>query len=161
MSSPEANISQFEELLVALARAELDFAVVGGVAVAMNGYVRTTRDVDILVDHAPDNIRRLLGCLASWGEGWGRELNAEEFILQEGSIRIVEDFPLDVFTQMRGRTLADFRPRLREQRLQEVAIRHLGPADLIFLKEASWRDHDKIDVLALTEILRREAGQQP
>jgi hypothetical protein len=35
-------------------------------------------------------------------------------------------------------------------------IPYLSPADLIFLKQESWREKDKLDVLALREILARE-----
>ena len=35
-------------------------------------------------------------------------------------------------------------------------IPYLSPADLIFLKQDSWREKDKLDVLALREILARE-----
>src|SRR5687768_11411199 len=107
------TISRFESLLVDLAKAEIDFAVVGGLAVILNGYGRLTQDTDIIVSEAPDNIRKLLRCLEGWGEGWARELKAEDFIPQEGSIRVMEEFELDIFTRMRGRSLEDFRPRLR------------------------------------------------
>ena len=39
-----------------------------------------------------------------------------------------------------------------------VRIPYLSPADLIFLKQDSWREKDKLDVLALREILAREGG---
>lgn len=136
----------------------VDFAVVGGVAVIASGYVRLTEDLDIIVDESPDNIRRLLKCLEGWGEGWARELKVEEFIPQEGSIRVMEDFNLDVFTRMRGKSLADFRPRLRHLETSGVRIPYLAPEDLIDLKQGSWRDKDKLDVLALQEILAREHG---
>lgn len=42
MSSPNENFFQFENLLVELARANIDFAVVGGVAISLNGFVRAT-----------------------------------------------------------------------------------------------------------------------
>jgi hypothetical protein len=51
--SPPENYFQFEKLLVELARHNVDFAVVGGVAVSLNGFVRATDDVDILVHEAP------------------------------------------------------------------------------------------------------------
>ena len=73
-NEPKPTVSQFERLLVALAQAGVDFAVVGGVAVILNGYPRVTVDLDILVGDAPDNLLRLLDCLAGWGEGWAREL---------------------------------------------------------------------------------------
>ena len=159
--SPEKNFSPFEKLLVALARAEVDFAVASGVAIALNGYLRTTEHTDILVSEAPDNIRRMLHCLEGWGEGWARELKPEEFVPQEGCIRILEDFPL--FTRMRGQALADFRPRLRNLETQGVRIPYLSPADLILLKQDSWREKDKLDVQAMRKILDREgsAPQDP
>jgi hypothetical protein len=38
-------------------------------------------------------------------------------------------------------------------------ISYLSPADLIFLKQDSWREKDKLDVLALREIIAREGGR--
>ena len=77
---PRETTSRFEKLLVALATDGIDFAVVGGLAVIFNGYPRLTLDVDILVHAAPENLRKLLDCLANWGEGWARELKPEDFI---------------------------------------------------------------------------------
>lgn len=108
-SSPKEITSQFEKLLAQIAAAGIDFA-----AVILNGYDRQTGDVDIIVHPDPENIRKLLAFLSTWGEGWGRELTPADFAsLQEGSIRIQEEFDLDVFVKMRGRSLDDFRPRLR------------------------------------------------
>ena len=100
--------------MVALATNEVDFAVVGGLAVIFNGYDRLTLDADILVKPSPENIRKLLHTLSTWGEGRARELTTEDFAPQEGSIRVMEDFDLDIFTQMRGNSLDDFRPPLRQ-----------------------------------------------
>ncbi len=140
--SPEEkkNISQFEKPLVALVSDGIDLAVVGGVAVILNGYPRLTLDADILVNDSHENIRKLLQSLEKWGEGWARELKAEEFFPREGSIRVMEDFDLDIFTQMREKSLEDFRPRLRYLETSGVRIPYLSPGDLIFLKQDSWRD---------------------
>jgi len=40
----------FEKFLVKLLSDEARFIVVGGLAVTLNGYVRLTEDVDILID---------------------------------------------------------------------------------------------------------------
>jgi predicted nucleotidyltransferase len=149
------NFSQFEKLLVGLAKANVDFAVVGGLAVALNGLVRATEDIDIIVADDPPNIRRLLDYLATWGEGWARELKAEEFIPQEGSIRVVEDFPLDIFTRMRDASIHDFRPRLRSIELDGQKIHYISARDLILLKQGSWREKDKIDVEFLRDLISR------
>ncbi len=152
-SDSKETVSRFEKLLVALARAGVDFAVVGGLAVILNGYPRVTIDVAILVHDAPDNLRRLLDCLAGWGEGWARELKLEDFVPEEGSIRVMEDFDLDIFTRMRGFALDDFRPRLRHLDAGGARIAYLAPQDLILLKQDSSRDKDKLDVAALQRIV--------
>lgn len=157
MNSPPESFFPYERLLVALVRSGVDFAVVGGVAVSMNGFVRATEDVDIIVSAAPENLRRLLDCLTQWGEGWARELKVEDFSIQSGSIRLIEDFMLDMFVSMREKTLEDFRPRLRYLEASGVRIPYLSPADLVFLKQDSWRDKDKLDVQAMREIIARES----
>lgn len=58
----------YEKLLENLARAEVRFIVAGGVAVALNGFVRTTDAVDILVERSATNIERLLAALANLGK---------------------------------------------------------------------------------------------
>jgi len=156
--SPKSKetISRFEKLLAALVNSHVDFAVVGGLAIIFNGYPRLTLDADILVQDAPENLRKLLQCLEQWGEGFARELKPEDFVFQEGAIRVTEEFDLDIFTRMRGKSLDDFRPQLRYLETGGVRIPYLSPGDLIFLKQDSWRDKDKLDVQAMKEILERE-----
>ena len=157
--SPEPNPtpSQFEKLLAGLARSGVDFAVVGGLAVILNGYPRLTLDADILAHNSPDNLRKLLDCLKHWGEGWARELKVEDFAIEEGAVRVMEEFDLDIFVRMKGKTLDDFRPNLRHLDSDDARIPFLAPQDLIFLKEGSWREKDQLDVSALKTILAREA----
>jgi hypothetical protein len=50
-------------LLEALNNADVNFVVVGGVAVAAHGYVRATEDLDIVPDPDRDNLRRLANSL--------------------------------------------------------------------------------------------------
>ena len=152
-SEPKEIVSRFEKLLVVLAGAGIDYAVVGGLAVILNGYPRLTVDVDILVNDSPENLRKLLGCLAGWGEGWARELKIEDFVPQEGSIRVMEEFDLDIFTRMAGKSLDYFRPRLRYLDAGGVRLPYLAPQDLILLKEGSWREKDQLDAAALRKIL--------
>lgn len=153
--SPDAkeNISRFEKLLAVLVNDGIDFAVAGGVAVIFNGYPRLTLDVDILINDKMENLHKLLGCLALWGEGWAKELKTEDFTPQPGAIRVTEDFDLDIFTRMEGLGLDYFRPRLHYLETGKIRIPYLSPEDLIFLKKNSSRDKDKLDVAALNDIL--------
>lgn len=139
----------YEKLLANLARAEVKFIVVGGVAVALNGFVRTTEDVDILIERTPDNIRRLLGALAEFGEGHARELTARDFDSVEGAVRIIEEFPLDVFTVLSGQTYEQLIAQAKQTRIDQLELRYLNAESLIAMKEGSQREKDWIDVSAL------------
>jgi predicted nucleotidyltransferase len=156
MNSLPESYFPYERLLVALVRSGVDFAVVGGVAISLNGFVRATEDVDIIVNPAPENLVKLIECLKSWGEGWARELKNEDFAIEAGAVRLIEDFILDMFVLLREQSLDDFRPRLRHLETGGVRIPYLAPEDLIFLKQDSWRDKDKLDVKAMQEIIARE-----
>ena len=156
-SEPNQAPSQFEKLLADLARSGVDFAVAGGLAVILNGYPRLTLDADILVHNSPENIGKLLDCLKNWGEGCARDLKVEDFALDAGAVRVSEDFDLDIFVQLGGKSLDHFRAGLRYFESDGLRIAYLSPADLIFLKQGSWREKDQLDVAAMKEILARES----
>jgi predicted nucleotidyltransferase len=139
----------YEELLERLARAEVSFIIIGGVAVALNGFVRTTEDLDILVEHSPQNIARLLDALSGFGEGHARELTIADFDEAEGAIRIIEEFPLDIFTIVRGKRYGDLLPEMRQTLIGDISVQYLNAEALIALKENSQRERDQIDVVAL------------
>jgi hypothetical protein len=145
----------FESALAALSRAEVRYLVVGGVACALNGFVRTTEDIDILVDAEPENLRRMIDALAGIGEGYARELRVEDFADEEGAVRLVEDFPIDIFVRMGGQHYADLLPNMK-LREGDPPIPFVDAEGLIRLKSKSLRPQDRIDV----EALRRLAGEK-
>ncbi len=85
-------------------------------------------------------------------------LTPDDFMLEEGSIRIVEDFPVDVFTIMSGHTYEDLLPLSSIHQIDQVEIVYLNAEGLIKLKSDSLRPQDQLDVQALQEIQRRKDG---
>lgn len=57
------SLPDLTALLRALAEADLEFVVVGGVAVAAHGFVRATEDVDLVPNPAPRNLDELVNTL--------------------------------------------------------------------------------------------------
>lgn len=57
-------ITRFDRLLEVLARGDVDFIVVGGVAGVAHGASRLTQDVDVVYDRSPDNLVRVVAALA-------------------------------------------------------------------------------------------------
>lgn len=139
----------FEELLVGLVDAKVEFITVGGIACAFNGYVRATEDVDILIRRAPPNIAKLLKFLSGYGEGYGAELQETDFSDEEGAIRVIENFPIDIFVLMSGKHFEDFSGQMKMVQLQGRSVPYLSRDGLIALKAESLREKDKMDVIQL------------
>jgi Nucleotidyl transferase of unknown function (DUF2204) len=145
----------FEKLLVVLADAKVDFVLVGGLAVTLQGYVRFTEDVDILIDSNAENVARLLEALAGYGEGFARELRLEDFTEDEGAIRIVEEAEqcqIDIFTVMSGRVFADVIEDADVFSIHGREIHYASKTSLIGWKEKSVREKDRLDAMALRRL---------
>lgn len=98
-----------DELLLALRNANVRFVVIGGIAVGVHGYVRATKDLDIVPRPDLENLRRLAGLL--------RELGAEHVGVGEFS---ADEFPYDPTDPDQLARGANFRLETR-----------LGPLDIM------------------------------
>jgi hypothetical protein len=148
-------VNTFEKLLGVLVGNQVRFTLVGGLAVSLNGFVRTTEDMDILVDDHPSNLENLLKCLLQFGEGNARELTPLDFADEEGAIRVQEGFDLDIFVRMRGSKYQDLVDHIRFHEMTDgIRIPYLDAEGLIRLKGPSNREKDLIDVTALTRVAR-------
>ncbi|YCM46908.1 hypothetical protein V2O64_25665 (plasmid) [Verrucomicrobiaceae bacterium 227] len=145
----------FEKLLVRLARAEVRFVVVGGIAVSLQGYVRLTEDVDILLDCEEGNVVRFLESLADYGEGFAREFTLEDFASEEGALRLIEESEgcqLDIFTVMSGKSYVDLAKDAGIFKVQGFEILYASKKSLIELKSNTVREKDQLDVQALKKL---------
>ena len=68
----------FESPSAALARADVAFLTVGGLAVAQAGYPRFTEYIDVLVEGTPDNLDRLISVFSTFGEGASPSLRPKD-----------------------------------------------------------------------------------
>ncbi len=145
----------FEKLLVLLAEAKVDFIVVGGIAVSIQGYVRFTEDVDILIENSVENKERLLDGLANYGEGFARELTVDDFTDEEGAIRIIEaaeQCQIDIFTRMNSRNYADVATDADAFSVAGHHIKVASKTSLIAWKSNSTREKDRLDAMALSRL---------
>lgn len=147
------------EILTALDRHEVDYVLIGGMAVQAHGHVRTTQDADLLPAPERANLRRLAAALEELGArpagageppaGW--VLDASSFTsgavaldTRAGAVDVHSDPPGSArYEQLRDRAL-----------VLDVAgarVPVAGLDDLIAMKRASGRPIDRGDVLALTQ----------
>ncbi len=96
--------------------AGVEYALIGGYALAFQGIVRLTEDIDILVEPTPENARRWVAALAQLPDGAAGELAGDETLHEEPyAIRINDEFTIDVMNSASGfswEELAAYRTRI-------------------------------------------------
>lgn len=89
----------------------VEYALIGGYALALQGIVRLTEDVDILVEPTLDNARRWVRALSRLPDGAAKELDGDDTIHEElYAIRINDEFTVDVMNSASGFTWRDLVP---------------------------------------------------
>jgi predicted nucleotidyltransferase len=161
---PELDI---HSLLAELVREGVEFLVIGGVAVGFHGYVRATKDVDIVP--APDggNLARLvqvLGRLDARIEGAG-DFDEDELpdpldpaVLAEGGNWVLETRlgRFDVMQWIDDEALWErLRPGAVEADIDGLLVLFVGYEDLVAMKERAARPEDLTDL----ERLRQARGE--
>ena len=58
---------RFNDLLRVLREHDVEFVAIGGFAVSLQGYMRTTKDIDVVPEPTPENVARLWDALSSIG----------------------------------------------------------------------------------------------
>jgi predicted nucleotidyltransferase len=147
------------DILKELARAGVEFVVVGGIAAQAHGYIRSTRDVDIVPSSAPGAARRLSQALSALGaEEVGRNEHLTCFETRAGRLDVLD---LEE-TAGAPHSFERLRSRALVVDLDGIEIPVAGLDDLVRMKRAAGRPQDLIDIGALTrddEELEREARE--
>lgn len=91
-------VGEIESVLDALNRAHVRYLVVGGVAVVLHGYLRTTADLDLIIQLDRDNVLRALRALQDHGYRPRAPVAGEEFADQQVREQWIQEKGLEVFT---------------------------------------------------------------
>lgn len=139
------------EDLVALCKALNEegarYAVIGGFAMILHGYVRGTMDVDLLIDPAPDNVRLVKRALSRLADNAAAEV-AETDVERYEVVRVGDEIVVDLLGKACSVDFAEARPRILHRSVEGVAIPFLDAETLIRTK-ATPRPKDQQDVLFL------------
>ena len=144
-------------ILRVLSEHEVAYVVIGGLAVQAHGHTRTTQDIDLMPDPAPENMQRLAGALHALGgraAGERRPLPGHRLrALLDASVASLDTDVggVDVHQRPPGAaTYEDLRARALVVEVAGVTVSIAGRDDLIAMKRASARPVDRGDVIALT-----------
>ena len=133
----------------------VQYVVVGGQAVRLNGFVRATEDIDILLPSSIENGRRVIRALAFLPSG--KDLQADWFEVSPGepeNIRIADDLLIDLLFAANGQTYESLQDSVSTLQINGVAVRTLDIEGLLKTK-TDYRPKDQID----REVLQRLKAQ--
>ena len=145
----------FDELLRRLAEANVEFVVVGGLAVNAWGVVRGTKDVDVVVAPDIENLKRVAqvavasGGHVQQGEALlGSAISIASALASGEQVAIETDLGrLDVVQGLDGvPSYADLRPQASEAEILGVTVAVCSLEDLKAMKRAAGRTRDLADL---------------
>lgn len=142
------------KLLARFAEEGVQYVLVGGQAVRLNGFLRATEDVDVLIEATRVNgekVKRALDFLAS-----AADLQPDWFEATRGemeNIRVADDLLVDLLFSANGETYESVQPFVREIVIEGVAVRVLNIDGLLRTK-TDYREKDVLDKQVLTRIKR-------
>lgn len=157
---------RIEWVLTALEREGVRYLVVGGVAVVLHGHLRTTLDLDLVLQLERSNLERALKAFTDLGlrpqapvpldsfadpvnrETWRREKNMTVFSLWHPDH---PGFAVDLFVREPFDFDAVYRRALRVP-LEGAQATVLSRADLLEMKRATGRAQDLEDIAALSNL---------
>ena len=130
----------------------VEYVLVGGQAVRLNGFLRATEDIDVLLKPTLINgekVKRALNFLAC-----AEELEADWFEPRSGeveNIRVADELLIDLLFAANGETYETVQPYVRELTIDGVPIRVLNIDGLIRTK-TDYREKDLLDKQVLLRI---------
>lgn len=145
----------FLDLIRALRDAGAEFLIVGAHALAANGVVRATVDLDVLVRPTTANAGRVHAALSAFGAPLGAHgVEAGDFA-RPGTVYQMGLPPrrIDVTTSIEGVTWEGASPRAITREIGGLDVSFLCLADVLRSKRAANRAKDRADIE-----LVREAG---
>jgi predicted nucleotidyltransferase len=151
---------RLRELLARLIEADVQFVLVGGLAVNAWGYLRATRDVDFVPDPSPENLARLNSILTELDgkvDVGGKLLagSAISTFLRTGDRTLVATRlgQVDVLQGLpQVPPFAALEEEARDVDLDGLVVRVCSLEHLIQMKRSSGRARDREDLVALEAV---------
>ena len=141
----------FEDFIELCNKYELEYLVIGGFAVSIHGYPRTTKDLDVCINKTKENAKKIIKILNDFGFG-SLNFKIEDF-LKDNIIAQLGYAPvrIDILNDLNG---VDFNAAFKNKRVVNMngtPTNFIGFNELIINKERAGRDQDLLDVKKLKE----------
>ena len=148
----------YRDMIECLLKAGVDFMLVGGYAVALHGWPRTTFDIDFWIMANPENAKAVMRAITSFGAPLmgltEADFHRPGMVFQIGT----EPQRIDIISAVDGLDYADASLRAVTMNVDGLEIKVVSLDDLIVNKRASGRPKDIADAVMLEKLKDRENG---
>ena len=131
----------------------VEYVLAGGQAVRLNGYLRATEDIDVLVKATRSNGERIIRALSFLESA--KDLDPDWFVpAPDGNIeniRVADDLLVDLLFAANGQSYESVQPYVREIEIEGTPIKVLNIDGLIRTKTDN-REKDMLDKQVLLRI---------
>jgi hypothetical protein len=138
--------SDFREFIASLNESDVRYLVVGGYAVALHGYPRYTKDLDIWIERAPENATRLVRAISVFGFG-SLGLTADDLLGVDQVIQL--GYPpnrIDLITDLPGVDFNLYYASKIQVNIEDTLVNFIDSENLKRNKKASGRHQDLADL---------------
>jgi hypothetical protein len=143
--------SDFKEFLRLLNSTGVEYLLIGGYAVSLHGYVRTTNDLDIWIKISPENAAKVEEALRGFGFG-GAGVKRDLFLTPDNIIRMgVPPLRIELLTAISGVDFDSCYGEKQTMNLGDVTVPVISLSRLRQNKAASGRAKDLADLEGLPE----------
>lgn len=132
------------------------YLLIGGFAVIAHGAGRFTKDIDLLIDDAPENVARVRRALAVLPDNAAAEV-ADDDVRNHVVVRVADEVVVDLMGRACGVGYAEAAGDAEILEREGVAIPVASPATLLRLKDTP-RPQDAIDRAFLQGVIRSRSG---
>jgi hypothetical protein len=136
------------------------FMVVGGFAIILAGYARTTGDIDILIDTDLANEARVYDALATLPDGCVRELEPGE-VEKYTVVRVADEILVDLMAKASGIDYAEASQSVVIHEIDGVPIPFASPELLWRMKCRAGREKDRGDIEFLRQYFIAKGIEPP
>ena len=138
----------FQDFIRALNESDVRYILVGGYAVILHGYNRTTGDLDIWVERTEDNYLRLVSAFRKFSMpvfdmSLENFFNPDQYDVFSFGVPPVS---IDIMLSVKGLDFKDVWPLAEWKIIDEVQVKLIDLPSLIKAKKASGRHRDLDDI---------------
>ena len=129
------------------------YLVIGGHACILHGLVRTTEDVDILVEDSDENLKKVIAALSEMEYGAAKELTPRD-LLENVVVKIADEVEVDVSRSAWRISFNDAIDSALQVEIDGVDVPYVDLKTLIATKETP-RERDRADIVGLKRLLQQ------